>query len=146
MRIKLLSAYLLLGVTSSISVHADTSSKPSSIVSQSEAQPTQYDGSVFYTYSQGDTVGIKDHITGVAVIEPGKEIHPAHKHAEEEFLMIIEGEGEWTLNGKKLKAKTGDILYAAPWDMHGVFNSGDTPLKFVVMKWSSKGLPTPKEK
>lgn len=118
---------------------------PSSVVGHAQASPTQFEGSVFYTYFAGQTIGTKDTLTGVAVIEPGHEIHPPHKHAEEEFLMVIEGSGEWTVNGEVFPAKKGDILYAAPWDLHGVFNSGKTPLKFVVMKWSSKGIAVPTE-
>ncbi len=117
----------------------------SKVVGQKQASPTQFDGSVFYTYFAGQTIGTKDTLTGVAVIEPGHEVHPPHKHVEEEFLMVIEGEGEWSLNGEVFAAKKGDILYAAPWDVHGVFNTGKTPLKFVVMKWNSKGVELPKE-
>jgi len=115
------------------------------VVKAKEAHKTQYAGSAFYTYFQGDTWGTEQAITGVAIIEPDNEIHPAHKHAEEELLMIIEGSGKWELNGKSFPAETGDVLYAAPWDMHGIYNTGDVPLKFVIMKWHSKGLPLPKE-
>ena len=117
----------------------------SAIISQSNAEVTHFDGSVFYTYFGGETVGTKDAVTGVGVIDPGQEIHPPHKHAEEEYLMIIEGSGTWTLNNKEIAAKTGDIIYAAPWDLHGIKNTGTTTLKFVVMKWNSKGIAIPEE-
>lgn len=138
---------ILLALTShSLSLFAESADDlKSEVVPMDDAKITKFDGSVFYSYFEGKTYGTKDTLTGVAVIEPGKEVHPPHKHAEEEFLMVIEGSGEWTLNDKTFKAKAGDILYAAPWDLHGVFNSGSTPLKFVVMKWNNKGVPVQPE-
>ena len=119
--------------------------QPSQIVTQAQAKAEKGDGYVFYSYFTKPTFGTQDALTGVAVIEPGKEIHPPHIHAEEEYLMVIEGEGVWSLKDKDIPAKAGDILYAAPWDSHGIRNTGNKPLKFVVMKWHSKGLPVPAE-
>ncbi|RDV26606.1 cupin domain-containing protein [Alteromonas aestuariivivens] len=116
-----------------------------SVVTLSQAQMEQLSGSVFYQYFAGQTYGTEDTLVGVAVIEPGQEIHPPHQHAEEEFLMVIEGAGIWTLNDETFTAQAGDILYAAPWDLHGVLNSGDKPLKFVVFKWNNKGVAAPAE-
>lgn len=116
---------------------------PSAIVSAEQAKAEQGKGYVFSTYFSGQTFGTQDALTGVAVIEPGQEIHPPHVHAEEEYLMVIEGSGVWSLHDKEIPAKAGDILYAAPWDSHGIRNTGKVPLKFVVMKWQSKGVPVP---
>ncbi|WP_337843390.1 cupin domain-containing protein [Rheinheimera sp.] len=117
--------------------------QPSAIKQASEAKAEHGKGYVFSTYFAGETFGTVDALTGVAVIEPGQEIHPPHVHAEEEYLMVIEGSGVWSLHDKELPAKAGDILYAAPWDSHGIRNTGTVPLKFVVMKWQSKGVPVP---
>jgi len=95
----------------------------------------------FLKYSEGTTYSTKDSLTGVAEIRPGQEIHPPHIHAEEEYLMVLEGEGTWHLNGKDFLAKAGDMLYSRPWEIHGIKNTGDTVLKFVVWKWNSKGVP-----
>jgi mannose-6-phosphate isomerase-like protein (cupin superfamily) len=117
----------------------------SQIVSQAEAEVEKGEGYQFYSYFTQPTFGTAEALTGVAVIEPGQEIHPPHTHAGEEFLMVIEGEGVWSLNDKEAAAKAGDILYAAPWDSHGIRNTGKTLLKFVVMKWQSKGVAAPAE-
>ncbi len=53
--------------------------------------------------------------------------------------MVTEGTGTWHLNGTEFKAVAGDMLYAAPWEIHGIKNTGDTPLVFVVWKWNNKG-------
>ncbi|MEM5508950.1 cupin domain-containing protein [Pseudoalteromonas sp. AS71] len=110
----------------------------SAIVSQKDAHITHYEGGDFHTYFYGDTPLTKGAITGVAVIKPNNEIHPAHQHPDEEYLMILEGSGTWTLNGKSQPAFTGDILFAAPNDLHGIYNNGDVPLKFVVVRYQAK--------
>ena len=117
--------------------------QPSAIVSQQAAQRQDFDWGTLYTYYQGESHGTRDGLAAVAVIKPGWEIHPPHQHAEEEYLMVVEGHGTWHLNGRDREAKPGDMQYAAPWDVHGIKNTGGTPLRFVVWKWNSKGLVPP---
>jgi endoglucanase len=107
-------------------------------IKESDVKPDVENWGRFLPYYQGDTQHAKDVLTGVAVIKPGQQIHPPHQHAEEEFLMIIEGEGTWTVGTTDKPAKAGDILYSAPWDRHGLLNTGKVPLKFVVFKYNSK--------
>jgi len=114
--------------------------RPSAIVSQREAQRQDFDWGTLYTYYQGESFGTKDGLAAVAVIKPGREIHPPHQHAEEEYLMVVEGRGTWHLNGRERPAQPGDMQYAAPWDVHGVRNTGSVPLRFVVWKWNGKGV------
>ncbi len=92
----------------------------------------------FKAYYAGKTNFTKDTLAGVAVIKPGQEIHPPHKHEEEEFLMVLEGNGTWTIGNKDFPANAGDMIYAESWDLHGLKNTGATPLKFVVFKYNKK--------
>lgn len=117
----------------------------SAVVTAKEAKTESADWGNFFTYYQGETYGTRDVLTGVAVIKPGQEIHPPHQHAEEEYLMVVEGNGTWHLNGKSFAAQQGDILYAAPCDVHGIKNTGKIALKFVVWKWNNKGVALPKQ-
>lgn len=117
--------------------------RPSAIVAQQEAVREEHDWGTLYTYYQGETYGTRDVLAAVAVIWPGREIHPPHEHAEEEYLMVTEGTGTWHLNGEESPARAGDMQYAAPWDVHGIRNTGSTPLTFVVWKWNGRGVPLP---
>jgi len=58
----------------------------------------------------------------------------------------VDGEGTWSIEGKEFKAQKGDMMYAEPWDWHGITNTGDTPLTFFVVKWDNKGVELPKRK
>jgi mannose-6-phosphate isomerase-like protein (cupin superfamily) len=114
--------------------------QPSAIRAQAEARRADADWGTLYTYFDGESYGTRDGLAAVAVIKPGREIHPPHEHAEEEYLMVLEGEGTWHLNGRERRARAGDMQYAAPWDVHGIRNTGRTPLRFVVWKWNTKGV------
>ena len=89
------------------------------------------------------TYGTENMLAAIAELKPGQEIHPAHQHTAEEFMYIIEGTGTWSLNGEESEANAGDLLYAQPWDMHGITNTGSDPLRFFVIKWDNKGLELP---
>jgi mannose-6-phosphate isomerase-like protein (cupin superfamily) len=108
------------------------------VVSATAATVERFDWGELITYFAGDSYAATESLSAVAVIKPGREIHPPHVHSEEEYLLVLEGEGTWTLQGRGFPATAGDMLYAAPWDEHGIRNTGDVPLKFVVFKWNPK--------
>lgn len=93
----------------------------------------------------GESRSLKDLLVGTCVLEPGQQIHPAHVHAEEEFLYVAKGEGTWNLNGKESAAHEGDLLYVKPWDLHGLLNTGKEKLTFLVVKWNGRQLPVPEK-
>ncbi len=115
----------------------------SQVISLDEVRVTTADWGEFRPYFTGETVGTSNVLTAVAVVKPGKTIHRAHRHAEEEYLALIEGSGTWSLDGKESPAKQGDILYVEPWVYHGITNTGDEPLTFLVFRYNSKGLDLP---
>ena len=115
----------------------------SSVVSEQEAARDDFDWGTLFSYFEGETFGTENVLAAVAVIEPGMEIHPPHRHTEEEYMLVTAGEGTWHLNGEDFPAGAGDMLYAAPWDIHGIKNTGSTPLRFVVWKWDNKGTELP---
>lgn len=129
----------------SISTGLSAAEPDSQIMPQAEAFNEKGEGWIFRRYFNQDTPSTRLVITGSATIMPGAEIHPPHEHAEEEYLMVTKGTGTWTLNGKDMAADTGDLLYAAPWEPHGIRNTGDTPLEFVVFKYHGKGVPLPEK-
>lgn len=124
---------------------AEVAGLASAVVSADVARTETFAWGTLITYFSDETYGTKDALAAVAIINPGMQIHPPHEHAEEEYLMVLEGNGVWHLQGRDFPAKQGDMLYASPWDVHGIKNSGDTPLKFVVWKWNNKGTDVPEK-
>ncbi len=139
-------AATLVGLAASLPAEAaDSPSKPlkSGIVRFSDAKANQADWGEMRRYFTGETSGTKDVLTAVAIVKPGKAVHRAHRHAQEEYLILVEGAGTWSLDGKESPATRGDILYTQPWVYHGLTNTGIEPLIFVVVRFNSKGVSIP---
>jgi len=136
---------LVLLVSSSHGVVASTrpSTIQSKIVTWKDASSHKAEWGEMRTYFRGKTLGTKDAFAAVAVVKPGKAVHRAHRHVEEEYLVINEGSGVWQLGDKTFPARKGDMLYVEPWIYHGLTNTGNDPLMFTVIKFSSKGVKLP---
>ena len=72
---------------------------------------------------------------GSLVLKPGMTPHAPHQHPEEEFLLVTEGTGEISLEGKVTPVGPGSMMYSAAGKMHGITNTGKTPLTFYFYKW-----------
>ncbi|QJW90872.1 cupin domain-containing protein [Spirosoma taeanense] len=64
--------------------------------------------------------------------------HPAHKHTDEELIIIKEGELTVTIAGKTKTLSTGSVALMMPGDEHGFENKGDQPATYYVMRYESK--------
>lgn len=116
---------------------------PSQIVRWDDAKSHTADWGEMRFYFRGQTLATKDVLVAAAIVQPGKTVHAAHRHAEEEYLMLVEGSGTWSLDGKTTEARRGDVLYAAPWVYHGITNTGQRPLIFAVVRYNGKGINPP---
>jgi mannose-6-phosphate isomerase-like protein (cupin superfamily) len=53
--------------------------------------------------------------------------------------MIVEsGSGEIFCDGKTTKVGPGSVMFTTPNAPHGITNTGDTPLVFYFVKWTSR--------
>jgi quercetin dioxygenase-like cupin family protein len=86
-------------------------------------------------YFDGSTDQVRSMTAGSLRLKAGMEPHPPHQHPEEEFLLFTEGTGEVTIEGKPSQVGPGSMLYCAGNRMHGVKNTGKSPLLFYFYKW-----------
>lgn len=115
-----------------------------SLMTHEQATVNEFDWGTFHTYhGNAETYGTQGTLVAMAKIKPGYETHPPHQHEEEEFMMVLEGEGTMYVGEEKIPTRKGDVLYTAPWDWHGIKNTGTDTLSFVVFKWNYKGVPKP---
>jgi mannose-6-phosphate isomerase-like protein (cupin superfamily) len=115
----------------------------SGVVPLKETPENKGDWGVMRPHFIGETHGTDRVFAASGTILPGKSVHGAHRHVEEEYLLITEGSGTWYLDGKEFPARKGDLLYVEPWVYHGIRNTGDAPLAFLVIKYNSKGVKLP---
>ncbi len=93
-------------------------------------------------YINGQTAGTRNFVVGQFRLRPGMEPHPIHTHPEEEILIVTQGKGIISCNGKKTKVGPGSIMFTEPNVPHGIENTGKEELEFYFVKWI--GVPTRK--
>jgi quercetin dioxygenase-like cupin family protein len=116
---------------------------PSALIRAEDAVPTRGDWGEWRRYFRGQTYGTKDMVVLVVTLKPGQAPHPPHRHSEEELMILAEGAGTWSLDGKESPARKGDVVYAAPWSVHGLKSTSDAPLTYYMVKWNNKGVKAP---
>lgn len=86
-------------------------------------------------YFTGPTDQVGSMTAGSLKLKPGMSPHPPHQHPEEEFIVITEGAGEITVDGKRSKVSAGSMMYCGAGKLHGIVNTGTAPLLFYFYKW-----------
>lgn len=61
-----------------------------------------------------------------------KETAPEHRHSQNAFRFVVEGEGVWTVvNGDPVRMSRGDFLLTPGWNFHGHHNETDEPMAWI---------------
>ncbi|MCE7004255.1 cupin domain-containing protein [Kibdelosporangium philippinense] len=61
-----------------------------------------------------------------------REDAPVHRHTQNAFRFVVEGEGVWTVvNGDPVAMRRGDFLPQAGWNWHGHHNISDGPMAWI---------------
>ena len=116
---------------------AATASLPNATIDEIKARLTREPFGDLRIYFEGSTEQIRSMTAGSLRLKPGMSPHPPHQHPEEEFLLITEGTGEISLDGKVTKVATGSMMYCAAGRLHGITNTGKNPLLFYFYKWKA---------
>ena len=80
----------------------------------------------------------------ITTLNAGQAPHPAHKHPEEELMILKEGTLEVTLNGQATRVEAGGMIFCASNEMHGLRNIGTTRATYYVVKFFPHDLPRAK--
>jgi len=61
-----------------------------------------------------------------------KETAAEHRHSQNAFRFVVEGEGVWTVvNGDPVAMRRGDLLLTPGWHFHGHHNESDQPMAWL---------------
>ncbi len=61
-----------------------------------------------------------------------KETAPEHRHSQNAFRFVVEGEGVWTVvDGDPVRMSRGDLLLTPGWRFHGHRNARDAPMAWI---------------
>jgi quercetin dioxygenase-like cupin family protein len=110
---------------------------PNSTMDKGHAKVTHEPFGDLRVYLDGSTDQLKAMTFGSLQLKPGATPHPPHEHPEEEIMIVTEGTGEITVDGKVTKVSPGTSMYCAAGKLHGIVNTGKTPLLFYYFKWKA---------
>jgi quercetin dioxygenase-like cupin family protein len=126
----------LLGAGAALAVPLAAATRlPDGTLDESKAKVTREPFGDLRIYYDGPTDQLKAMTAGSLRLNAGATPHPPHTHPEEEFMVITEGTGEITVEGKVTKVSPGTMMYCAANRSHGIVNTGKTPLLFYFYKW-----------
>lgn len=91
-------------------------------------------------FFQAPTATLDELECHVTTLNPGKMPHPAHKHPNEELIIIREGTLEVMENGEFKRVGPGSVIFNASNVMHSLKNVGDKPAVYHVISWYSPGM------
>ncbi|WP_199252606.1 cupin domain-containing protein [Chachezhania sediminis] len=61
-----------------------------------------------------------------------RETAPEHRHSQNAFRFVVEGEGVWTVvDGDPVRMSRGDLLLTPGWRFHGHHNDTDQPMAWI---------------
>lgn len=74
-------------------------------------------------------------------VKGGEAAHGAHRHADEEVVVVKEGTLEASFNGTTHRGGPGSIFFFASNDEHGLRNAGDTPVTYYIIRVVTESTP-----
>ena len=77
-------------------------------------------------------VNAEGHVT---TLNPGEAPHGAHRHPDEELIIVKEGLVEVTVNGQAQRAGPGSVFFFASEDLHGMRNPGPGRATYFVFRF-----------
>lgn len=66
---------------------------------------------------------------GVVQLQPGQDFRNHYHNIMEENFFMLEGEIEFTVDGKAVLCKQGDFIHVEPSEAHYLINKSDKPAK-----------------
>ena len=71
----------------------------------------------------------------ITTLNPGESPHVAHRHPEEEMMIVKEGTLEVIQNDTTNRVTVGGIIFCASSELHGLRNVGTNRATYHVLKW-----------
>ncbi|HXG35575.1 MAG TPA: cupin domain-containing protein, partial [Dehalococcoidia bacterium] len=75
------------------------------------------------------------HLINIVNVDPGMGKYKHYHYGAETVMVILEGQGEFLYNETDSRPiKVGDLCHSYPGEIHGTRNTGDVPLRYLVVE------------
>jgi quercetin dioxygenase-like cupin family protein len=88
-------------------------------------------------FFKAPTATLDDLELHVTTLPAGEVSHPAHKHPNEELVIVKEGTVEVLVNGEMRRVGPGSVIFNASNQTHSLRNVGNGPATYHVINWKS---------
>jgi quercetin dioxygenase-like cupin family protein len=90
---------------------------------------------------KGSTVTMQSLTCHATTVNAGDASHAAHRHPDDEIVIVKEGALEVTINGQSQRAGAGSVLFFGSNDLHGMRNAGNTRVTYYVIRMITSATP-----
>lgn len=87
-----------------------------------------------------------------SILSPGQSPHAPHEHDDEEFLLVLDGEGELEIVDKsesgpirREKMYRGDFVYYPSRQGHTIRNVSSDPVTYLMFRWKADQIQNARE-
>jgi (S)-ureidoglycine aminohydrolase len=109
----------------------------SAVYAWAQAPVTQKANSEQRVLLEGSTLDFRHIKIHATTLQPHQIPHPAHKHDDEELIIVKEGKLTVTIAGQTKTLGAGSVALMLPGDEHGFANQEDVPATYYVMRYES---------
>ncbi len=72
----------------------------------------------------------------ITTLNPRFNSHPPHTHKNEEIILMVDGAGDMSLDGKLNRLTTGGFCYVESMIPHNITNASDYPITYFAIQWN----------
>lgn len=106
------------------------------IINPNDVAPIHLTGRKMSRLITSETVGAKNLTVLVIWVQPGEEVLPCHSHKAEEAAYIVQGEGEFWIDGQTGHFKSGDVIWFPYGSKHMIRNTSNEEVLQAVCMYS----------
>ncbi len=94
----------------------------------------------FHRLAERENLSGRCNFIDLAVVPPGASIG-RHTHAgdEEEFYLVLDGEGTMWREEEEIAVRAGDLIRTPPGGTHQLVNTGSSPIRLFVFELEASG-------
>lgn len=85
--------------------------------------------------SRGVTPTLQELEMHITTLNEGEKSHDPHVHADEEIIVVLQGEVEEMINGVPYLLGPGSLIYLQAMDSHGIRNAGKGASEYYAIRW-----------
>lgn len=90
---------------------------------------------------QGSSATLERLSLHATTVPAGRAAHGAHRHPDDEIVLVLEGTMETTFNGRTEQGGPGSLFLFTSGDLHGLRNAGESAATYFIIRLTTTATP-----